>query len=174
GAVALAAAANQPTPKTLALMGGPIDARRSPTIVNQLSTSRSLRWFEQQMIHRVPVGHPGAGRAVYPGFIQLTSFVMMSSWRHANAYRSYWLCTATGSDTTPHERFYDDYNSVLDMDASYYLDTVRTVFQEFALARGTWRVGDELVQPAAITKTAIMTIEGTRDDITGLGQTEAA
>jgi len=174
GAIALAAAAGEPTPPTLALMGGPIDARINPTVVNQFATAHSIDWFAAQMIHRVPTGYRGAGRAVYPGFMQLTAFVTMSSWRHAAAYRSYWLDQLAGRDVSTHERFYDDYNAVLDMDAAYYLDTVAIVFQDHALARGTWRVGDSLVEPAAIAATALMTVEGSRDDITGLGQTEAA
>jgi poly(3-hydroxybutyrate) depolymerase len=174
GAIALAAAAGQPTPLTLTLMGGPIDARRSPTTVNQFAAEHSIDWFAAQMIHRVPAGYPGAGRAVYPGFVQLTAFVLMSSWRHADAYRTYWLDQIAGRDVGAHERFYDDYNAVLDMDAAYYLGTVATVFQEHALARGTLRVRSTLVDPAALGATALMTVEGLRDDITGLGQTEAA
>jgi poly(3-hydroxybutyrate) depolymerase len=174
GAIALAAAAGQPTPLTLTLMGGPIDARVSPTLVDQFAAAHSIDWFAAQMIDRVPAGYPGAGRAVYPGFVQLTAFVTMSAWRHADAYRSYWIDQLWGRDVAAHERFYDDYNAVLDMDAAYYLDTVATVFQDHALARGAWRVNDTLVEPAAIGATALMTVEGLRDDITGLGQTEAA
>lgn len=173
-AISLAAAANEATPATFTLMGGPIDARISPTVVSQFATSHPLAWFEQQMIHTVPAGYAGAGRRVYPGFLQLTSFVMMNAASHAAAYRSYWLDTVTGADTSPHERFYDDYNAVLDMDAAYYLDTVKTVFQDHALATGTWTVGGARVDPSMIRDTALLTIEGERDDITGLGQTRAA
>ena len=173
-AVALAAAASEPTPRSLTLMGGPIDARQSPTVVNKLATDHPLAWFETAMIHRVPVGHPGVGRAVYPGFLQLAAFVMMNPERHADAYRTYWSDLVAGRDGTAHEKFYDEYNAVLDMDAAYYLDTVRVVFQEFALARGTWDVAGVRVRPAAITRTALFTIEGAHDDISGPGQTAAA
>ena len=177
-AVALMAAAGEVTPRTLTLMGGPVDARRSPTSVNQLATEQPLAWFEANMIHRVPAPHPGAGRAVYPGFLQLTAFVMMNPIRHLTAYRSYWFDRLRGADgdaaAQVHERFYDEYNAVLDMDAAYYLDVVRTVFQEHALARGTWDVAGQRVRPEAITTTALFTIEGAHDDISGLGQTEAA
>ncbi len=174
-AVSLMAARGEPTPRTLILMGGPVDARINPTAVNTLATEKPYSWFEQNMIHRVPANHPGAGRAVYPGFIQLTAFVMMNPARHLDAYRNYWFDQMKGGETgRAHERFYDEYNAVLDMDAAYYLDTVRTVFQEFSLARGTWDVGGERVRPASITTTALYTIEGALDDISGPGQTSAA
>jgi len=175
-AVALDAAAGAPTPRTLTLMGGPVDARRSPTTVNRFATDNSIEWFERHVIHRVPAGFAGTGRAVYPGFLQLSAFVQMNPLRHAQAYRSYWLDQVRGDAEAiaTHESFYDEYNAVLDMDAAYYLDTVRTVFQEAALARGTWEVGGELVRPAAITATALFTIEGEHDDISGAGQTAAA
>jgi poly(3-hydroxybutyrate) depolymerase len=177
-AISLMAAAGEDTPRTLTLMGGPIDARQNPTVVNKLATDKPITWFESNMIHRVPGNHPGRGRAVYPGFIQLTAFVMMNPTRHAEAYRTYWFDQLRGAEGAAaaqvHERFYDEYNAVLDMDAAYYLDTVRTVFQDFALARGTWDIAGERVRPAAITTTALLTIEGAHDDISGLGQTEAA
>ena len=175
-AVALDAAAGRPGPRTLTLIGGPIDARVSPTQVNKLATDHSLAWFEHALTYRVPPGHPGVGRKVYPGFLQLTAFVMMKPERHFKAYVDYWAAQLIGDAPdaiAAHETFYDEYNAVLDMDARYYLDTVRLVFQEFALARGTWRVGDTLVEPAAIRNTALFTIEGEHDDISGLGQTEA-
>ncbi len=175
-AVSLDAAAGVQTPATLTLMGGPIDARRSATQVNQFATKHDLAWFERNMIHRVPANHAGSGRRVYPGFIQLTAFVQMNAGRHAESYRQYWFDALRG-DTEAlanHERFYDEYNAVLDMDADYYLDTVRLVFQEFALATGTWTIDGELVNPAAIRTTAILTVEGDRDDISGIGQTAAA
>ena len=177
-AVALLAAGGAPTPRSLTLMGGPIDARVSPTAVNQLATERPLGWFSSNLIHEVPFGHPGHGRAVYPGFLQLTAFVMMNPARHAEAYRAYWFDQLRGHDgddaVRTHERFYDEYNAVLDMDAAYYLDTVSAVFQTFELARGTWDLRGERVRPAAITTTALFTIEGALDDISGLGQTAAA
>ena len=175
-AVALDAAAGVPTPRSLTLMGGPIDARVNPTVVDKLATDHPLAWFESQMIHTVPARYPGAGRRVYPGFLQLAAFVMMNPDKHASAYWTYWLDQLRGDTaaTAVHEKFYDEYNAVLDMDAHYYLDTVRIVFQEFALARGTWRVAGTLVEPTAITATPIFTIEGDLDDISGLGQTAAA
>jgi poly(3-hydroxybutyrate) depolymerase len=177
-AVSLLAQAGEPTPRSLTLMGGPVDARRSPTAVNRLATDRPLAWFERNMIHVVPDRYAGRGRRVYPGFLQLTAFVAMNKRRHLGAYGSYWLDHLRGpagaAARTAHERFYDDYNAVLDMDARYYLDTVRIVFQEFGLARGTWAVDGERVRPEAITDTALLTIEGELDDISGPGQTEAA
>ncbi len=175
-ATALLAARGEATPKSLVLMGGPIDARVNPTVVCKLATEHPLAWFEQMMIHTVPATYAGAGRRVYPGFLQLTAFVMMHPDRHAQAYAAYWMNQLRGDDAAAqtHERFYDEYNAVLDMDAAYYLDTVRTVFQEFALARGIWRAGGELVEPAAITQTPVFAIEGEHDDISALGQTAAA
>ena len=175
-AVARMAAHGEPAPRSLVLMGGPIDARVSPTVVCKLATDHGLAWFEQMMIHAVPAAYPGAGRRVYPGFLQLTAFVLMNPDKHARAYATYWLDQLRGDRAAArvHERFYDEYNAVLDMDAPYYLDTVRTVFQEFALARGTWRIGGELVEPAAITATPVFAVEGELDDISGLGQTAAA
>ncbi len=175
-AVALEAAAGAPAPRTLTLMGGPVDARRNPTAVNRLATEHPIEWFERYLIHRVPVGFPGQGRAVYPGFLQLSAFVQMNPERHAQAYWSYWQDHLRGDTAAiaAHEKFYDEYNAVLDMDAAYYLDTVRTVFQDAALARGTWVIDETLVRPAAITKTALFTIEGEFDDISGRDQTAAA
>ncbi len=175
-AVALDAAAGAPTPRSLTLMGGPVDAREHPTAVNKLATEHSIERFETMAIHRVPAGHAGAGRRVYPGFLQLTAFVMMNPQRHLRAYGDYWLAKLRGDTEAAavHESFYDEYNAVLDMDAAYYLETVRLVFQEFALARGTWRIDGELVTPAAITATPVFAIEGELDDISGLGQTAAA
>ena len=175
-AVSLMASAGEPTPPSLTLMGGPIDGRNSPTQVNRLATERPLAWFEKTLVHRVPAGHPGEGRRVYPGFLQLTAFVSMNPDRHLSSYRHYWWDRLRGraEAASAHERFDDEYNAVLDMDAPYYLETVRLVFQEHALARGTWEVAGELVRPAAIRETAVFTIEGSEDDITGAGQTHAA
>ncbi|WAS94549.1 polyhydroxyalkanoate depolymerase [Nannocystis punicea] len=175
-AVARMASAGQETPASLVLMGGPIDGRRSPTQVNRLATERPLVWFEKNLVHRVPAGFPGEGRRVYPGFLQLAAFVSMNPRRHFTAYRDYWLDRVRGRDdkAAAHERFYDEYNAVLDMDALYYLETVRLVFQEHALARGRWTVAGELVRPGDIRTTALLTVEGAEDDITGAGQTHAA
>lgn len=175
-AVARMASAGQETPATLVLMGGPIDGRINPTQVNRLASERPLVWFEQNLIHRVPAGFPGEGRRVYPGFLQLAAFVSMNPGRHFTAYRNYWLDRVRGRDeqAAAHERFYDEYNAVLDMDALYYLETVRLVFQEHALPRGTWHVAGEPVRPGDIRDTAVLTVEGAEDDITGAGQTHAA
>lgn len=177
-AVSLLAQAGEKTPRTLTLMGGPIDARRSPTEVNRLATAHPYSWFEKNMIHEVPGPYAGKGRRVYPGFMQLTAFVMMNPKNHFKSYVRYWVDAHRGDSAASaretHEQFYDEYNAVLDMDAAYYLETVRVVFQEFALARGTWDVRGVRVRPAAIEDTALFTVEGERDDISGLGQTEAA
>ncbi|HEY4241541.1 MAG TPA: polyhydroxyalkanoate depolymerase [Kofleriaceae bacterium] len=175
-AVALDAADGKPTPRTLTLMGGPIDARESPTSVNRFATTRSLDWFRTHAVQRVPARYPGAGRAVYPGYAQLAAFVAMNPLRHAQAHQTYWLDMLRGNEDAAraHERFYDEYNAVLDMDAAYYLDTVRDVFQDFALARGTWNIDGQLVAPRAITETPLLAIEGEHDDISGRGQTTAA
>lgn len=177
-AVSLLAQAGEVTPRTLTLMGGPIDARKSPTEVDKLATKNPLSWFEKRLIHKVPKGFAGAGRRVYPGFLQLTAFVSMNPDRHAEAHWDYWFDVQKGdkgeAGAAQHERFYDDYNAVLDMDAAYYLDTVKTVFQDFALAKGTMDVDGERVRPDAIRTTALYTIEGELDDICGIGQSEAA
>lgn len=175
-AVARMASAGGEAPPSLVLMGGPIDGRINPTQVNRLATERPLVWFERNLVHRVPAGFPGEGRRVYPGFLQLTAFVSMNPRRHFTAYRNYWIDRARGrgEKVAAHERFYDEYNAVLDMDERYYLETVRRVFQEHALPRGRWRVGGELVRPGDIRDTAVLTVEGAEDDITGSGQTHAA
>jgi poly(3-hydroxybutyrate) depolymerase len=177
-AVSLLAQAGEKTPLSLTLMGGPIDARRSPTEVNTFAAEHPLAWIEANMIHQVPGPYAGKGRRVYPGYLQLTAFVMMNPKSHFKAYARYWIDSVKGESGAAarktHERFYDEYNAVLDMDAAYYLETVRVVFHEFALAAGTWNVRGVRVRPSAITETAIFTVEGERDDISGLGQTEAA
>jgi poly(3-hydroxybutyrate) depolymerase len=177
-AVALLAQDGEATPRTLTLMGGPVDARRSPTKVNELATTRSYAWFERNMIHRVGRGHAGVGRRVYPGFLQLTAFVSMNPERHLESHWNYWrdvLRGARGAEgRAHHEQFYDEYNAVLDMDAPYYLETVKRVFQDFDLARGRFEVAGHRVEPRAIERTALFTIEGEHDDVAGRGQTEAA
>ena len=175
-AVSLLASAGEATPRTLILMGGPVDGRRSPTAVNKLATERPLSWFQDNLVFPVPAGHPGVGRRVYPGFLQLSAFVSMNPKRHLESYRDYWLDRISGerASAASHERFYDEYNAVLDMDADYYLETVRVVFQEFALAQGTWSVRGQKVVPGDIRDTTILTVEGAEDDITGPGQTHAA
>jgi poly(3-hydroxybutyrate) depolymerase len=180
-AVSLMASRGEVTPLTMTMMGGPIDARKSPTAVNNLAMNKSYEWFENNVIYRVPTSFPGAGRRVYAGFLQHTGFVAMNPDRHMSSHYDYFKHLIAGDDASAeaHRTFYDEYNAVLDMDADYYLETIRVVFQEFALVNGTWDVisddGDlERVRPEDITETAHFTIEGELDDISGAGQTEAA
>ncbi len=180
-AVSLMASRGETTPLTMTMMGGPIDARKSPTSVNNLATNRSYEWFENNVIYRVPDNFPGAGRRVYPGFLQYTGFVAMNPDRHASSHYDYFKDLIKGDDTSAeaHRKFYDEYNAVLDMDADYYLETIETVFQEYKLVHGTWDVRSpegkiERVRPQDITTTALFTVEGELDDISGSGQTEAA
>jgi poly(3-hydroxybutyrate) depolymerase len=175
-AISLMASNGEPTPRTMTMMGGPIDARRSPTAVNNLAMNKSHSWFEGNVIYRVPVNYPGAGRRVYPGFLQHTGFVAMNPDRHLSSHYDYFLDLVRGDDESidSHRAFYDEYNAVLDMPAEYYLDTIKTVFQEFALVNGTWEVDGSLVRPQDITTTSLLTVEGELDDISGAGQTRAA
>ena len=175
-AISLMASRGEFTPRTMIMMGGPIDARKSPTAVNNLAMNKSHEWFEHNVIYRVPQNFPGATRPVYPGFLQHTGFVAMNPDRHATSHYDYFLDLVRGDDSSAesHRQFYDEYNAVLDMPAEYYLDTIKTVFQDFALVNGTWRVAGELVRPQDIQTTALMTIEGELDDISGAGQTRAA
>jgi poly(3-hydroxybutyrate) depolymerase len=175
-AISLMASAGDIAPRTMTMMGGPIDARRSPTAVNNLAMNKSYQWFEHNVIYRVPINFPGSGRAVYPGFLQHSGFVAMNPDRHLSSHYDYFLDLVRGDDDSAegHREFYDEYNAVLDMPAEYYLDTIRTVFQEFALVKGTWRVKGELVRPQDIRRTALLTVEGELDDISGAGQTRAA
>ena len=174
-AVALMAANGGPQPRSMTMMGGPIDARRSPTAVNNLA-QKPFSWFQQNLIHRVPPKYPGYMRRVYPGFLQHMGFVAMNPDRHLVAHWDYYhqLVQGDGDSAETHRRFYDEYNAVLDLPAEYYLDTVKTVFQEFALPKGRMFVRGELVRPQAIRDTALLTVEGELDDISGNGQTEAA
>jgi poly(3-hydroxybutyrate) depolymerase len=175
-AVSLMASRGEPTPRTMTMMGGPIDARKSPTTVNDLAVNKSHSWFENNVIQRVPPNFPGAGRRVYPGFLQYTGFVAMNPNRHVSSHYDYFLdlIRGDGDSAEAHRQFYDEYNAVLDMPAEYYLDTIKTVFQDFALVNGTWVVHGEPVRPQDITTTALLTIEGELDDISGAGQTRAA
>jgi poly(3-hydroxybutyrate) depolymerase len=175
-AISLMASKGETTPRSMTMMGGPIDARRSPTAVNNLAMNKSYSWFENNVIYRVPTNFPGAGREVYPGFLQHTGFVAMNPDRHLSSHYDYFLDLVRGDDDNvdAHRRFYDEYNAVLDMPAEYYLDTIKTVFQDFALVNGTWEVGGDLVRPQDITQTALLTVEGELDDISGAGQTKAA
>jgi len=175
-AVSLMASRGETTPRTMTMMGGPIDARKSPTSVNDLAVNKSHSWFENNVIQRVPPNFPGAGRRVYPGFLQYTGFVAMNPNRHVSSHYDYFLdlIRGDGDSAEAHRQFYDEYNAVLDMPAEYYLDTIKTVFQDFALVNGTWVVRGEPVRPQDITTTALLTIEGELDDISGAGQTRAA
>lgn len=176
-AVSLMASANDPCqPRSMVMMGGPIDPRQSPTQVNRLATTKPYSWFENQVIHPVPPRYPGSGRKVYPGFLQHAGFMAMNPDRHMKSHYDFYLDLLRGddSDAEAHRRFYDEYNAVLDMPAEFYLDTIRMVFQEFALPNGTWEVDGQLVRPADIKKVALFTIEGELDDISGQGQTRAA
>ena len=175
-AVSLLASNGEPTPRTMTMMGGPIDARLSPTAVNNLAVNKSHMWFETNVIFRVPSNFPGAGRRVYPGFLQHTGFVAMNPDRHVSSHYDYFTDLIRGDDDSAesHRQFYDEYNAVLDMPAEYYLDTIKTVFQDFALVNGSWQVAGQLVRPQDITSTALLTVEGQLDDISGAGQTRAA
>ena len=179
-AVSLMATRGELTPLTMTMMGGPIDARKSPTAVNNLAMNKSYEWFENNVIYRVPTNFSGAGRRVYPGFLQHSGFVAMNPSNHAKSHYDYFKDLIKGDDasTEAHRKFYDEYNAVLDMDASYYLETIRVVFQEYCLVNGTWDVRSvngelERVRPQDITTTALFSVEGELDDISGSGQTEA-
>jgi poly(3-hydroxybutyrate) depolymerase len=179
-AVSLMASRGETTPLSMVMMGGPIDARKSPTAVNNLAMTKSHSWFENNVIFRVPDNFAGAGRRVYPGFLQHSGFVAMNPSNHAKSHYDYFQDLIKGDDasTEAHRKFYDEYNAVLDMDADYYLETIRTVFQDFSLVNGTWEIKGingktELVKPQDIKTTALFSIEGELDDISGSGQTEA-
>jgi poly(3-hydroxybutyrate) depolymerase len=179
-AVSLMASRGEKTPLSMTMMGGPIDARKSPTAVNNLAMNKSHSWFENNVIFRVPSNFPGVGRRVYPGFLQHTGFVAMNPDHHAKSHYDYFQDLIKGDDasTEAHRKFYDEYNAVLDMDANYYLETIRVVFQDFALVNGTWDVKSpsgkvERVRPDDITTTALLSVEGELDDISGSGQTKA-
>jgi poly(3-hydroxybutyrate) depolymerase len=176
-AVALLAERSDPcTPSTMTLMAGPIDTRLNPTEVNRFANSKTLGWFEKNVIHSVPVNQPGFRRKVYPGFLQHMGFVAMNPDRHMKAYRDFYLDVIRNKqkDAEAHRSFYDEYNAVLDMAAEYYLDTIRVVFQEQLMPRRMMTVRGHLVRPELIRKTALFTVEGAHDDIVGIGQTRAA
>ncbi len=179
-AVSLMASRGETTPLSMVMMGGPIDARKSPTAVNNLAMNKSIEWFQNNVIYRVPSRFPGAGRKVYPGFLQHSGFVAMNPSNHARSHYDYFqdLIKGDSSSADSHRKFYDEYNAVLDMDAHYYLQTITTVFQEFNLVNGTWDVKNpegkvERVRPQDISTTALLSVEGELDDISGSGQTAA-
>jgi len=176
-AVAVMNADNDPcAPTTMTLMGGPIDTRINPTEVNQLAEDKPLSWFEKNAVSMVPMIYSGVMRRVYPGFLQLTGFMSMNLDRHIGAHMQLFhhLVEGDGESADQHRKFYDEYLSVMDLPAEYYLQTVKTVFQDHALPKGEMMWRDRLIDPADITKTALMTVEGELDDISGLGQTKAA
>ena len=176
-AAALMAEDNDPRrPRTMTFMGSPIDARLSPTVTNKLAEERPFTWFESNMIYTVPAPYPGAGRRVYPGFVQLASFMSMNMERHKDAHRRYFdhLVSGDGDSADKHRAFYDEYLAVMDLTEEFYLQTIDKVFQDYALPKGELMHRDRLVKPSAITDIGLMTVEGELDDISGIGQTQAA
>lgn len=164
------------TPLSMILAGGPIDTRISPTAVNRMAMERGTDWLRQNVITVVPWPHEGAGRNVYPGFLQLTGFMSMNLDRHANAHKDLFmhLVHGDGDSAEKHRAFYDEYLAVMDLTEEFYLDTIETVFVRHALPQGEMRHRGRRVDPGAIRRTALMTIEGGKDDITGVGQCRAA
>ena len=176
-AVALMSEDRHPaTPASLTLMAGPIDCRINPTEVNQLATAKPIEWFERHLISRVPWRHAGAGRRVYPGFVQLSAFMSMNRERHVNAFKEYYqhIVDDEFDKAEVTRTFYEEYLAVADLSADFYLETVRLVFQQHALAKGELMFRGRRVEPAAIRRTALLTVEGERDDICAIGQTLAA
>jgi len=176
-AVAVMSEASHPsTPVSMTLMAGPIDVRENPTAVNDLANNRPLDWFENNAIHSVPCRYQGAGRRVYPGFLQLSAFVSMNPSRHVDQHRSLYRHMAAGDieEAENIKEFYEEYFSVLDMTAEFYLETIDQVFQNPQLATGELTYQGRRVNPGAITGTALLTVEGDRDDICSIGQTSAA
>jgi poly(3-hydroxybutyrate) depolymerase len=176
-AVALLAARNdERQPLSMTLMGGPIDTRVAETEPTRLARKHSLDWFERKLISRVPPGFAGVGRRVYPGFVQLAAFVNMHPGRHVSAHLTQFANLLEGkiAPAEAHERFYDEYFSVMDLSAEFYLQTIEQIFQQHRLAKGTMTWRGEPVRPEAIVATALLTIEGERDDIAAPGQTYAA
>jgi poly(3-hydroxybutyrate) depolymerase len=172
----MAEAQNPATPRSMTLMAGPIDTRSNPTKVNRLAKTKTIDWFEDKMIGVVPWRYAGAGRRVYPGFVQLSAFVSMNLDKHIGAHLKQFRNLAAG-ETEPaetHRAFYDEYLAVMDLPAEFYLETVKRIFMDHELPKGELHYKGQLVKPAAITKTFVLTVEGERDDICGLGQTAAA
>jgi poly(3-hydroxybutyrate) depolymerase len=170
------AAGDDNAPRSMVLMGGPIDTRRNPTAVNRLAEERGSDWFRRNVITKVPFPHPGVMRDVYPGFLQLNGFVSMNLDRHLDAHHKLFhhLVEGDGDSVQKHREFYDEYLAVMDLTAEYYLQTVDTVFVRHALPKGEMMHRGRHVDPGQIRQTALLTIEGEHDDISGVGQTEAA
>lgn len=164
------------TPRSMTLMGGPVDTRKAPTKVNQFSKEHSIEWFESNVISRVPLNHPGFMRRVYPGFLQLAGFMSMNFERHKDAHVELFnhLVVGDGEKAKAHRDFYNEYLAVADLPAEYYLQTIEEVFHKHSLPDGHYYHYEQRVRPDAINKTAILTIEGELDDISGIGQTKAA
>jgi poly(3-hydroxybutyrate) depolymerase len=176
-AVSIMAAADDPLqPASMTLMGGPIDTRQNPTAVNKMAEGKTLDWFRTKVIMSVPWPNAGATRAVYPGFMQLTGFMTMNLDRHMTAHNEFFqhLVRGDGEPAEKHRDFYDEYMAVMDLTAEFYLQTVDTVFIKQALPKGLMMHRSEKVDPSLIRKTALLTVEGENDDISGVGQTEAA
>ena len=173
---AMAESGHDATPRSMTLMAGPVDTRISPTKVNELATAKPIEWFKQNLIASVPARYAGAGRHVYPGFLQLSAFMSMNLPRHIRAHMDLFGHILKGEDTKAeaNRKFYDEYFSVADLPAEFYLETVQKVFQEHHLPRGIFEYRGRKVDPAAIRRTALLTVEGERDDICSVGQTLAA
>lgn len=171
----MAANGHRAVPLSLSMMGGPLDTREAPTSVDDIATERPFAWFEQNVIMKVPAGHPGAGRKVYPGFLQLAGFMSMNLANHMKSHWEMFKHLVEGDDegAAATKAFYDEYRAVCDMTAEFYLQTIDWVFQRQLLARGQFVHRGQLIDPLAITDTALLAIEGERDDISGIGQTRA-
>jgi poly(3-hydroxybutyrate) depolymerase len=172
----MAQGGNVPPARSATLMAGPIDTRINPTSVNDLACGKPLSWFERNVISTVPWPHPGAGRRVYPGFLQVAAFVNMNPERHLKSHYELFFDLVNGDALAAEAKktFYDEYFSVLDLSAEFYLETVQKVFQEHQLARGVLEYRGERVDPGAIRRMSLLTVEGERDDICSVGQTLAA
>ena len=176
-AISLMEAKDDPhTPHSMTLMGGPVDTRINPTEVNKMAEQHSIDWFKSNVIMQVPWPHPGVMRAVYPGFLQLTGFMTMNLDRHMDAHRDLFhnLIEGDGDSADKHREFYDEYLAVMDLDAAFYLQTVDMVFIRHALPKGEMTHRGTPIDPSKIKRTALMTVEGEKDDISGIGQTQAA
>jgi poly(3-hydroxybutyrate) depolymerase len=175
-AAVMAQAGNKAQPRSMTLMAGPIDTRVNPTTVNELANKRTIDWFERTLTASVPLRYPGAFRRVYPGFVQLAAFMSMNVERHVKAHRELYENLANGEleKAAVTKAFYDEYFAVLDLTAEFYLETVRIIFQEHLLPLGKLQWHGNKVDPTAIRRTMLLTVEGERDDICAVGQTVAA